>query len=55
MSSELKSSRAFARKAIRELLNHKGKATVSYYVNKVNLSVSEREISRILADVRQEI
>lgn len=55
MSIEFKSSRAFARKAVRELLAHRGNTVIKRYIDKINASTSTNEISRILADVRNEI
>lgn len=55
MTREFKTARENARNAISDLLSHKGNATVFYYRNKVNLSKTENELSRILVEVRREI
>ena len=55
MSIEFKSSKSFARKAIRELLAHKGNAVIKQYISRINASTTTNEISRILADVRKKI
>lgn len=55
MSMEFKTYRKNAREAVNDLLAHRGKDTVLYYRNKINMSKTEAEVSRILAEVRREI
>jgi len=55
MNASFKAYRQNARRAVRELLSHKGDALVFYYTNKVNIASTEAEVSRILFEVRREI
>lgn len=55
MSMEFKVYRRHARQAVNDLLRHKGKDTVLYYRNKINLATTEAEVSRVLVEVRENL
>lgn len=55
MSENFKSYRRLARTATRELLVFKSREKVQQYIDRINASKTENEVSRILADVRRAI
>lgn len=52
MSKSFKEVRSFARAAVRDLLVCQPKEVVQKYINRINASTTENEVSRVLADVR---
>lgn len=55
MSQSFKEYRKFARRATRDLLVCKTRAEVQKYIDRINASKTEAEVSRVMADVREAI
>lgn len=54
-SSDLNVYRKFCQTAIRELLILKPKDEIKYYLGRANKAKTERELSRVMVDVRHAI
>lgn len=53
MSQNFKEYRRIARTATRELLVFKSRDEVQRFIDRINASKTEAEVSRVLADVRE--